>query len=103
MPVIETVNIYCSCRLPYVLEHPAKRDAKDDTQMLYCDCCQKWYHFSCIGIRKDEKKIITNEKSEEKWIGPDCVNRLIWKSVNSKHAGVKFGIFVKTYINNLCL
>jgi len=56
-----------------VFEHHVKRDAKDDTQMVYCDCCQKWYHFSCIGRRKDEMTFIVNEKSEEEWMCPDCV------------------------------
>jgi len=56
-----------------VLEHRAKQDAKDDTRMEYCDYCQKWQHFSCIGIRKDDMSFIINEKSEEEWICPDCV------------------------------
>ena len=71
--LLETVNIYCSCRLPYVLEHQAKRDAKDDTKMIYCDCCQKRFHFSCIGIRNDEMTFIVTEKGKEEWICPDCV------------------------------
>jgi len=70
--VMESVNIFCKCRLPYVLEHKNKKLVDkhiDDIEMVYCDCCQKWYHLSCLQV--DGRTISCDE--EEEWICDDCV------------------------------
>ena len=41
--------LYCLCRKPFV-EHAPESEA-----MIQCDNCQEWYHFSCVGITKQNK------------------------------------------------
>ena len=39
-PHVETISVYCSCRLP----------ESDDEKMAACDKCGEWYHLSCAKI-----------------------------------------------------
>lgn len=56
-PLTGSLNVYCTCRLP---------DIGD--QMLQCDNCTYWFHFTCI---KDAKKLA----KEKSWLCPLCVNQ----------------------------
>ena len=42
-PQINDLNVYCSCRLPYVLEHMKKKEVQmdEDVEMIQCDFCNK--------------------------------------------------------------
>ena len=37
----ETVNVFCSCRLP------------EDGHMIACENCQKWFHSTCINAPEE--------------------------------------------------
>ena len=44
-PTTMNINLYCSCRMPYALEHVKKHVPSDeDTKMIQCTVCDKcWY------------------------------------------------------------
>ena len=50
-------KIYCSCRL---------LDCGDD--MILCDACKQWYHFTCVGMQP-------GTKVDAKWYCDDCSGR----------------------------
>ena len=37
------VHVYCVCRLP----------ESYDSNMIECDKCGSWFHFKCMGLRKN--------------------------------------------------
>ena len=51
------VDVYCICRQPE--RHP----------MIGCDFCEKWYHGSCLNLKKDD----INELKPRSWKCPKCV------------------------------
>ena len=57
-PLIKDLSVYCSCRLPFVLEHMKKDEvpADEDTQMIQCDLCNCWYHCSCVKVTSSQLK-----------------------------------------------
>ena len=74
-PQLQNVNIYCVCRMPYVLEHKNKknvRDSADDVKMVFCDCCKTWYHFMCLGTDGKELTYFETEQQEER-ICQNCI------------------------------
>ncbi|XP_058443807.1 uncharacterized protein LOC131425723 [Malaya genurostris] len=40
------------------------RPDNDETNMVFCDHCQRWYHFGCAGVNDDVRNI--------SWSCPDC-------------------------------
>lgn len=40
----DRIPVYCVCELPY----------NPDQDMVECDACADWYHFSCVGIDAEE-------------------------------------------------
>ena len=73
-PLLQTINIYCKCRLPYVVEHKQKNKisgVEDDVDMIYCDCCQHWFHLTCVNIDKKLAQTLADPKKE--WICDECV------------------------------
>jgi len=42
-PVIEFIEVYCTCRLPETI-------ANEDMHMVACDACDEWYHDYCEDI-----------------------------------------------------
>ena len=72
-PLLQRMNIYCKCRLPYVLEHKKKKDTNrmaDDIEMIYCDCCQHWYHLTCVNVKSELVASIKDPNTE--WICDKC-------------------------------
>ena len=63
-PLRMDLNIYCSCRLLFVLEHMEEGDVppEDCKKMIQCDFCNRWYHCSCVEISCDECKRIFQAK-----------------------------------------
>ena len=55
-PLIISLQIYCSCRMPFALEHFAKKQVpkEEDTGMIQCDFCNNWYHHSCVKLSDKE-------------------------------------------------
>ena len=55
-PLIKDLNVYCCCRLPYVLEHKKRGEtqADEDTEMIQCDFCNNWYLSSCVNLTTDQ-------------------------------------------------
>ena len=53
-----TLNVYCCCRLPYVLDHLLPRDvpADETTKMVKCYICDNWYHCSCVNLSDEQVK-----------------------------------------------
>lgn len=54
-----TLNVYCCCRLPYVLDHllPINVPADDiTTEMVKCGICDNWYHCSCVNLSDEQVK-----------------------------------------------
>lgn len=51
-PLINDLNVYCSCRLPYVLEYKKRKEVQtgEDVEMIQCDFCNNWYHSSCVNL-----------------------------------------------------
>ena len=39
----EYVHVYCVCHLP----------ESYDSNMIECDKCGSWFHFKCMGLRKN--------------------------------------------------
>ena len=56
-PLKSFFKIYCSCRL---------LDRGDD--MILCDTCKEWYHFTCVGIQ-------VGTKVDAKWYCDNCPSR----------------------------
>ena len=67
-PTTMNIKLYCSCRMPYVLEHVKKQDvpSDEDTKMVQCMICDNWYHPTCEGISDDRMKFLANPK--EAWM-----------------------------------
>ena len=55
-PLIKKLNVYCNCRLPYVLEHLKCPPAGETTLMIKCYICDNLYHHSCAGISLERAK-----------------------------------------------
>ena len=36
----ETFELFCKCHMPEIYDH----------LMINCDSCQRWYHYTCVGI-----------------------------------------------------
>lgn len=55
-PLIKDLNVYCSCRLPYVLEYKKREElqADEDVKMIQCDFCSNWYHSFCANLTADQ-------------------------------------------------
>jgi len=72
--LLQSVNIYCKCRLPYIFKHKKNKlvNKQDDIKMVYCDCCQIWYHFKCLHVNGKSACSITRDEKNE-WICDDCV------------------------------
>jgi len=70
--LLKSVNIYCKCQLPYIFEHKKKKlvNKQDGIKMVYCDCCQNWYHFKCLHVNDKGACSITHDEKKE-WIGDD--------------------------------
>ena len=51
-PWTQVMNIYCSCRVPYALEHLKSTSAPDGevTEMIKCNVCLSWYHHNCVNL-----------------------------------------------------
>ena len=68
-PSVKNVNLYCSCRLPYILEHTKLEclpmNEAEDAQMIQCYFCNRWYHRSCVGISQQRFKELSD--SQEVW------------------------------------
>ena len=62
------INVYCSCRLPYVLEHITRRNLSKDetTEMMKCSICDNWYHYNCVNLTLNELKRM--KTSKEFWM-----------------------------------
>ena len=69
-PWINDLNVYCSCRLPYVLEHIKKEEVQTDgdVQMFQCDFCNNRYQSSCANLTVARYSNIQSQVSQ------DCVN-----------------------------
>ena len=37
------INLFCICRMPEYL----------DSKMIECDRCADWFHFKCVGLKKN--------------------------------------------------
>ena len=42
------IHLYCTCKMP----------ESYDTRMVQCDDCDTWYHFKCVGIRKEPEHYV---------------------------------------------
>lgn len=49
-----SILVYCHCHMPDIF----------NSNMIACDHCKRWYHFSCVGITK---------KVPERWQCTSCV------------------------------
>jgi len=67
-PSVMNVNLYCSCRQPYALEHvkPEHLPLNEDAQMIQCYLCDRWYHRSCVDISEERIQELSN--SQETWV-----------------------------------
>ena len=57
-PSVYQLNIYCSCRLPFALEHVKPKDVPtgEDTDMIQCEICCGWYHRTCVNLTHEKFK-----------------------------------------------
>ena len=57
-PSVYQLNIYCSCRLPFTLEHVKPKDVPtgEDTDMIQCEICCGWYHRTCVNLTHEKFK-----------------------------------------------
>ena len=64
-PTTMNINLYCSCRMPYALEHVKTQHvpSDEDTQMIQCTICDKWYHRTCAGISDERMKLLSAPKA----------------------------------------
>ena len=64
-PIIMNINLYCSCRMPYALEHVKKQHlpSNEDILMIQCYICDRWYHHTCVGISDEEMKQLSDPKT----------------------------------------
>ena len=46
LDLLSEILVYCFCRLP---------DRGDD--MVQCELCHEWYHFSCVDIKTGNKAL----------------------------------------------
>ena len=67
-PSVMNMNVYCSCKLPYALEHlkPACLPMNEDADMIQYYICDRWYHCSCVRISEQRFRELSN--SQEVWI-----------------------------------
>jgi hypothetical protein len=49
--------------------------------MIMCDKCMDWYHGDCVGLTKEDGKLL--EKNDEKYICPECLKTT--KSVKNEN------------------
>ena len=52
-----TIALYCTCRMPDIY----------DKQMISCDMCEEWFHFTCQKLLKSKK--------ENFWACPNCLSK----------------------------
>lgn len=58
LEVKTTISIHCNC-----YKHVPR------SQMVQCDCCERWYHFNCIACRgKEIRKVL----QQDTWHCQDC-------------------------------
>ena len=55
-PVINTLEVFCTCRLP-----------ENDEDMVACDVCNEWYHISC-----EEIPLMVLTSGEDRWFCSRC-------------------------------
>ena len=64
--MLKTLNVYCQCRLPNVLEHKFKKPIAEEVPcMVKCYICDNFYHNTCVNVTKRQAKNINSEK--EMW------------------------------------
>ena len=65
-PSVMNVNLYCSCRMPYVIEHVKlqflQKNERGEAQMIQCFYCDNWYHRCCAGISEERFRELSNSK-----------------------------------------
>lgn len=51
--------------MPYALEHVKKQHipSDEDTTMIQCMICNRWYHSTCAGISGERMKLLSNPKA----------------------------------------
>ena len=51
-PWTQVMNIYCSCRMLYALEHLKSGSVPggEVTEMIKCNICLPWYHHNCVNL-----------------------------------------------------
>ena len=42
----------------------------DDVKMIYCDCCQHWFHINCVNVDNKTVQPVSDPNSE--WICDEC-------------------------------
>jgi len=64
-PSVYQLNIYCSCRLPFALEHVKLEDVPtgEDTDMIQCGICSGWYHRTCVNLSHEQFKELSQPKA----------------------------------------
>ena len=77
--LLQSVNIYCKCWLPYIIKHKKKKlvNKQDDIKMVYCDCCLNWYHFKYLHV--DGKGACSITHDEKEWNCDDCAKEFIFR------------------------
>eukprot|EP00939_MAST-03C_sp_MAST-3C-sp1_P002346 g2346.t1 len=71
-PIEESMQVYCLCRM----------NSGNDKNMIGCDYCDEWYHFSCVGLSVDEGNGL------EKYRCPRC--RIVHEAKQAKDLSVTF-------------
>lgn len=86
-PLMISLPVYCSCRMPFVLEHLTKKQIPkdEDTGMIQCDFCNNWYHHSCVKLSNEELKKLS--KPNMSWMCTfkgcsDYVNKILQSDSN---------------------
>ena len=60
--LLKELNVYCKCRLPYVLEHVKRPAGSEATCMVKCYICDNFYHPSCVNITMQDAKKLNSSK-----------------------------------------
>ena len=64
-PSLYPLNIYCSCRLPFAVEHIKSQEVQpgEDTNMIQCEICLGWYHRTCVNLTYEEFKTLSRPQA----------------------------------------